>query len=221
MSKDPATVPSEAAEPAEDGRVTRAKEQREARREQLLAAGRSVFAERGYHATAISDIIDAADVSRGTFYLYFESKRAIFEEILDDVFARLLDSVVSIETAPGNPPVMEQLHDNVHRVLEVIVANRYLPHILRRTAVGIDPDFDDKLADFYKSLTDLLARTLMTGISLGILRPLDTEVVSHCILGSVKELTTFYLGGDLEGAPDTGALVEELIRYNLVGILKK
>lgn len=221
MSNPPESAAESAPAPAEDGRVTRAKEQREARREQLLEAGRRVFAERGYHATAISDIIDAAEVSRGTFYLYFESKRAIFAEILDEVISHLLGSVVSIKTEPGNPPVMQQLHENVYRVLAVIVDNRYLPHILRRTAVGIDPEFDDKLAEFYKSLTDLLDRTLEQGMELGILRSLNTEIVSHCILGSMKELTTFYLGSDQDENVDTTALVTELIRYNLEGILAK
>jgi AcrR family transcriptional regulator len=43
-------------------------------REVLMEAGRKVFAERGFHATHVSDVVEAAGVSRGAFYRYFESK---------------------------------------------------------------------------------------------------------------------------------------------------
>ena len=55
----------------------------------VLAAARQIFADKGYHATSIDDIIEAADIARGTFYLYFESKRAIFDELLDELFTTL------------------------------------------------------------------------------------------------------------------------------------
>ncbi len=42
--------------------------------EALVAAGRKVFVERGYPATHVSDVVEAAGVSRGAFYRYFESK---------------------------------------------------------------------------------------------------------------------------------------------------
>src|SRR5215472_15244370 len=57
------------------------------RRAQILAHARDVFAKRGYHAAKIDDIVSAAGVARGTFYLYFEDKRAIFEEIVDRTIA--------------------------------------------------------------------------------------------------------------------------------------
>src|SRR5438552_1828440 len=70
-----------------DGRSARARRLREERRAQVLATARRLFAERGYHNTSISEIIAACRIARGTFYLYFESKRAIFDELLDDLFA--------------------------------------------------------------------------------------------------------------------------------------
>ena len=66
-----------------DGRVSRAQRLRESRRAAVLAVARRLFSQKGYHATSIHDIIEAAEIARGTFYLYFESKRAIFDELLD------------------------------------------------------------------------------------------------------------------------------------------
>jgi AcrR family transcriptional regulator len=61
-----------------DGRVRRGHETREARRAQILESALTVFATKGYHETSVTDLVDAAGVARGTFYLYFDSKEAIF-----------------------------------------------------------------------------------------------------------------------------------------------
>ncbi len=47
------------------------------RREQILAAARSVLSERGYERTTVSQIATRAQVAQGTFYLYFPSKEAL------------------------------------------------------------------------------------------------------------------------------------------------
>jgi len=50
------------------------------RRQQILSVAREAFAKRGYHQTTIDDIVVQAGVARGTFYLYFEDKRAVFSK---------------------------------------------------------------------------------------------------------------------------------------------
>ena len=51
---------------------------RAARREQIIAAGLACFARSGYHATTMADVAARAGVSKGTPYLYFDSKEALF-----------------------------------------------------------------------------------------------------------------------------------------------
>ena len=51
-------------------------------RAQLLAVAREAFETRGYRATSVADIVQAAEVSRGTFYLYFENKQDVFAQVL-------------------------------------------------------------------------------------------------------------------------------------------
>ena len=47
----------------------------------LFDAGMRVFAERGYHAARVDDIVRAARTSHGTFYLYFANKEEIFAAV--------------------------------------------------------------------------------------------------------------------------------------------
>jgi AcrR family transcriptional regulator len=55
-----------------------AEEARAARRDQILAVAAACFARTGYHATTMADLADQAGVSKGTPYLYFDSKQALF-----------------------------------------------------------------------------------------------------------------------------------------------
>lgn len=47
----------------------------------LLDAGMRVLAERGYHAARVDDVVRVADVSHGTFYLYFANKEDLFRAL--------------------------------------------------------------------------------------------------------------------------------------------
>ncbi len=54
-------------------------------------AGGTVFAERGYHAARVDDIVKAAKTSHGTFYLYFSSKQDLFHAVAVDVASEMID----------------------------------------------------------------------------------------------------------------------------------
>jgi AcrR family transcriptional regulator len=58
-------------------------------RNRLLEAAEEVFAEVGYHDASIVKITEAAGVAMGTFYLYFRSKKEIFDELLRDLNRRV------------------------------------------------------------------------------------------------------------------------------------
>lgn len=58
-------------------------------RRRILDAAEKLFADLGFHAASIVKITEAAGVAQGTFYIYFESKQAIFEEVLLDLNHRV------------------------------------------------------------------------------------------------------------------------------------
>ena len=68
-----------------------------ARRSELVTAARQVLADRGVTATSVADIVRAAGVAQGTFYLYFETKddviAAVVDEVAEEVMAGLENSV--------------------------------------------------------------------------------------------------------------------------------
>jgi AcrR family transcriptional regulator len=158
------------------------------RRQQILNVARDVFARHGYHAAKIEDIVATAGVARGTFYLYFEDKRSVFEEILDGTIARLATSIVRVDPHDGAHTVAEQVRDNVQRVVGVLLEDHATTKILLSDALGVDPEFDRKLASFYEEMSTMLGRSLSDGQRLGIVRAGDVRLMSWLAMGALKEV---------------------------------
>ena len=58
-------------------------------RQAIIDAARRVFAELGYGATTVRDIIRATDLASGTFYNYFKSKEEVFQALQDETALRV------------------------------------------------------------------------------------------------------------------------------------
>jgi AcrR family transcriptional regulator len=202
-----------------DGRVSRAQRLRESRRAAVLSVARRLFSQKGYHATSIHDIIESAEIARGTFYLYFESKRAIFDELLDGLVATLQEQVKRIEVGPDAPPPVAQMDGIVDRVLKTLLDNREMARILLREAVGIDADFDRKLSEFYGRIEAMIMGALNTGRQLGVIRPCDAKVVARCVLGSIKEVVQWAFVEQDPPPVEMTQVGREMIAFMLKGCL--
>ncbi len=199
-----------------DGRSLRAEATRDRRRRELLDVALRVFSERGYHETRIADLIEAAGVARGTFYLYFESKNAIFHELLDELLARIRASIVGVEVGEGAPPLRDQLIGTLERVLAVFEASPDLTAFVLRVAVGLDPEIDRKLAELYARLHQFITMSLDNGVALGLVRATDTRIVGWAVLGSIKQLVEVLID---RRERDLRAMASALVDYNLAGLL--
>lgn len=180
------TVVAKPEEVFEDGRTARAAIVRAERRKELLVVALRVFSERGYHQTRIADIIEAAGVARGTFYLYFESKHAIFAALLDDLLGRMRASVVGVEVGEGAPALDVQIEETLVRVLQAFKDAPALATVILREAVGLDAEIDRKLESTFAELHAWLRQSLENGKALGLLRDIDAEMAAWVILGSVE-----------------------------------
>lgn len=158
------------------------------RRQQILLHARDVFAKRGYHAAKIDDIVAAAGVARGTFYLYFEDKRAIFEEIVDKTFAMLGMAFFRVDTEHPTRSVADQVRENIQRIVHALLEDPATTKILLSDAVGLDPAFDTKLLSFYEEIGKLLESSLTDGQERGIVSPGDTRLMAIMTLGAMKEI---------------------------------
>jgi AcrR family transcriptional regulator len=78
------------------------------RREQLIAIGRQVFAERGYDATSVEEIAARAKVSKPVVYEHFGGKEGLYAVVVDREVRSLLDRITTALTAGHPRELLEQ-----------------------------------------------------------------------------------------------------------------
>jgi len=78
-------------------------------RAKLIEAAEKVFAELGYHDASIVKLTEAAGVAQGTFYLYFQGKQQIFDELVEDLNRRVRHAMSEASARGGNRIESERL----------------------------------------------------------------------------------------------------------------
>src|SRR5262245_19094480 len=97
---------------------------RDERRASLIAAAQRVFAQKGYHAATVDDITRAANVGKGTFYLYFQEKREVYYEVIRGFFQMILEITGSIgETAREGLDIVAEAERAAGWLLQVLLEN--------------------------------------------------------------------------------------------------
>ena len=188
------------------------------RRAQILTVARDVFSKRGYHAAKIEDIVAAAGIARGTFYLYFEDKRAIFEEIVDRTIARVGMAIVRVDPHDVGRTVADQLRENIRRIVRILLEDRATTKILLSDALGVDPAFDRKLLSFYDEMSSLMEHSLGDGQELGVVRAGDVRLMAWLSMGALKEVMFQIVQRGAEY--DEDKLVEGTFAYFAAGYLR-
>jgi AcrR family transcriptional regulator len=155
------------------------------RRLALLRAARDVFATKGYHDAKVDDIVHAAQVAKGTFYLYFPDKRSVFSELVDVLFKRLGAAILKVDPASD---VDAQIKHNIRATVAVLLDDPALTTILLSYATGMDPAFVTKIRSFYDGVKAILSGSLAEGQRLGIVAPGDPRRFATFTVGALKEL---------------------------------
>jgi AcrR family transcriptional regulator len=192
---------------------------REERREQILQAALRAFSRGGYHGTHVAAILEEAGIARGTFYLHFESKHAVFDALVDRTLGILLD----VRPEGEEPSVRRRadaeqiLRMSYATVLTTIHQHRALMRLLFDEAVGLDKGFRDKLERHFKVWHARLVMTMDIFSEAGVTRAdLDTEVTAQMVLGMVERVARRYLFK--ARSPDIPRLVDALVSFELRGL---
>jgi AcrR family transcriptional regulator len=77
---------------------------KDARPGELMSAALKVFGERGFAATRLEDVAKRAGVSKGTVYLYFDSKEALFKAAVESAILPALEAGESLAADRTQPP---------------------------------------------------------------------------------------------------------------------
>lgn len=160
---------------------------KDARPAELLAAALDCFVEKGFAATRMEDIARRAGVAKGTFYLYFPSKEAVFEALVRET---LLPRIATLEQSATMAGLgAEAKLRAILAMLGQVLADPKLVAIpkLVLAEAGNFPD----MARFYRQEVIARGQALLNGlfregVEKGEFRPLpDLDIMTRLFMGPV------------------------------------
>lgn len=108
--------------------LQRKERERVARRREILAAARKVFAAKGYERATLDEIAEEAEFAKGTLYNYFDSKETLFREIVREILEEM--KTIAREAMAAGGSVREQFSRYAARMFEFYRANEDVFRIL-------------------------------------------------------------------------------------------
>jgi AcrR family transcriptional regulator len=154
----------------------------EERPHQIIDAAIEVFGERGLSGARLEDIAKRAGVSKGTIYLYFPNKEALFKEMVRlTIIARLEYEERTLEHHQGT--ALEQLESYMAEYWEFL--NQPVVRTISRLVIGELHRFPD-LVRFYmdevvRRKYDLVTRLIQRCVDAGVFRPVDPALAARLL----------------------------------------
>jgi AcrR family transcriptional regulator len=174
-------------------------------RRRLLDAAERVFGELGYHEASVVKVAEEAGVAAGTYYLYFDSKKAIFDELVRDLNRRVRHAMKE-----GSSQGTTRLESELLGFDAYFRFTREHPTLYRiiRQAEFVSPEM---LRYHYDQLSAGYIEGLKEASDSGEIGKLDAEVAAYALMG-VGEMIgmRWILWGD--GRPLPARVTDELAR---------
>lgn len=156
------------------------------RRGEILAAARSVFAEKGFEAATVDEIAERAGLAKGTLYLYFPSKREIYLGAFRDGVMEVVEAArKGMEEANG---VYDKLRAFVRIRMQYAEDNRELFKIFHSEFGQITHPAakGEWFMNIYQEQLEALSTLLEEAARAGMVRNLPAGVAASAIYGMVK-----------------------------------
>lgn len=185
---------------------------REERRQELIGAALKVFASTGVAATSVDDIVRAAGVAKGTFYLYFDTKddivTAVAERMIEGVGEQMDAGMADRDLSP------------VERILAVGRATRQIggaPHERDLIEAFHRPEnraIHDRLGESARErMKPTMSAIIADGIETGVFRQQDAERAAAFVLACFSIMHDV-----ISGPADVPVAIGELDAFVLRGL---
>ncbi|OES44967.1 TetR/AcrR family transcriptional regulator [Domibacillus iocasae] len=182
----------------------------EASRALLLKIAADEFAENGYHETKISDIVKKAEVTQPTFYLYFKSKRAVFEE-LEDLFRSKLSELANdtrLDTGIDEESLPERIGDGLSAILRFFTQNRSLGRI----GFFLSPS----AGQLKEQIARKIEENLLAAANAGYFHVnFDMSIAANGLVGMIEQLTVSKLWTGQRSADELAKDIVSIVLYGL------
>ncbi|MFV0475679.1 MAG: TetR/AcrR family transcriptional regulator [Pikeienuella sp.] len=176
----------------------------ESKRDQVLAGARKVFLGKGFAASSMGEIARAAGVSKGTLYVYFNSKTALFQSLIEEQKRNTAERLIAFD--PEDDDVERALLDFATRFIHELTAPAHVS--LVRMVIGAAEAFPDISRSFFRNGAaygaSRLAAYLAAQERKGLLKLDDPEDAAWRFMGmcNLPAMTAVVCGCERPGAEE-------------------
>lgn len=187
------------------------------RQRAVLDVCAQVFAERGYHATTIDDLIEATGLARGGLYHYIGSKSEALTRILDDLMGPLLERATAAVEGPDAPASASDRLRTLTRIwMRQVESHRAHVAVFEqeRRTLEREPAWETVRGD-RRAFEALLVRVLEQGVRDGELTVDDPQLAALALLGMVNHSALWFVPG---GRLDADQVADGFVDVFLDGV---
>ncbi len=162
------------------------RQKKDAKRTAMMQAAVQVFAEKGYHAATVRDIVQVADVAIGTFYFYFPDKEMLFNYLYEETADFLLQAIG--QAVRGRSTLPQQVRAGIQAYLNLAIYEPAAIHLLLLGGVGAIPSLASKQAEFRERMITTWQRPLEAALTQGLIVPQNTRRSAEALAGAFDEV---------------------------------
>lgn len=157
-------------------------QQGELTRQALLKAARTLFGERGYAATSLDEVAQAAKVTKGALYHHYEGKQELFGAVYEQVKREVSERAA---TAFLEPDPWKDLCAGCHAILDAHLDPPVRRIVLQDAQAVLDADTIRHIDARYGAV--VLRGALRRSIRAGVIAPLPLKALALMLTGAILE----------------------------------
>jgi AcrR family transcriptional regulator len=154
---------------------------------EILEAARRTFAGKGFNAATMDEIAETAGVAKGTLYLYFASKRAIYLKALEHGLSQLLElTTAKMQAAEG---IRAKIGAFVATRVRYAEDHRDFYRIYAESCNVAEPaSINNDFQKLYTQQVNTVAHALREAVNRGEIRPLPVEAAAYTVYDATRSL---------------------------------
>jgi TetR/AcrR family fatty acid metabolism transcriptional regulator len=185
------------------------------KRNRILKAAGTVFAENGFLQSTVAMIAKTAGVADGTIYLYFKNKEDLLAQFFDDKIRQVFEKFTDTLSGPEN--ATDKLRNLVRRHFEEFQNDRDMAVIYQVETHARNRLADDQIREMSKMYMDLISQIVEKGQEQGLIRKnIYVGLVKRLIIGAVDEVINTWIHS--EGKYDLVSMADPLVDLIINGI---
>lgn len=185
---------------------------KDAKRTAMMQAAVRVFADKGYHAATVRDIVIEADVAIGTFYFYFPDKETLFVHLFEETAAFLLQAIEQAMNSRTSFPA--QLEGALQAYVNVAFYEPAVVQLLLVGGMGSVPSLAERRAEYREKLIRLWQRSLVAAQEQKLIEPQNIRRTAEALVGGFDEVI-FHLLTSAHTEREGQQAVADMVQFGL------